>query len=828
MAVVLLLVTAGLLPIARMAVGDASASVPQPGDSPPSGHGATRSGVAASGEMGRPPDTTWAAYRRAMTRRDGLRAAPVEGQPPGLGLVAMPREYTLDADFDEGTMVGVNHDFPNNDQLQLDRIPSTFPFLWVAASGRSTIVKIDTVTGQVLGEYESRPRGLGGDPSRTTVDLNGAVWVGNRAEGNSALGGSVVRVGLLETGGCVDRNANGRIDTSSGLGDVRPWANAGDADTAGGVSTAQDECITSYVRVPATGVRTIAVDADNNVWIGGLGNHVHVLLDGLTGRILERVDAPCGGYGGLVDGNGILWSASGAPALLYLDPTVRPIQHRCVDSRGRMMYGLGLSTENYVWASTYGGGTVIRYSPAGKWLEEYGSGGASSDRGVAVTPADNHVWVANSGGHDVSRLDAHGALRALIDVGTTPTGVAVDQAGKVWVTNLGSNSASRIDPAIDRVDLTVDLGPGARPYNYSDMTGMVSRSFTTRRGTWLAIHDSGEPNTPWGSVSWHALEPPGTSVQVRVRGADVVADLGGAAWQNAANGATLPAVAGRHLQVEAILTTLTNGITPILYDLTVWPGSGPTPTPSPTPPPSATLTPTSTPTMTPTSTPTLTPSPTPTPTRTPRPSFLPLALREECPIVVEYADIALVVDASTSMTETTATGERKIDATMQAIRAFLGLIHLPDDRAGVIAYNRAAWLVHPLTGDRAALIAALRDIDIRQLTRTDLALERAAEMLREGHRTRPANGRVIVLLTDGLPNPVTGDEVLATAARVKAMGNTIYTIGLGRDVNEDLLRRVATTPGDYFPSPTGTDLGALYGKIARVLRCPGLRFWPGG
>ena len=64
-----------------------------------------------------------------------------------------------------------------------------------------------------------------------------------------------------------------------------------------------------------------------------------------------------------------------------------------------------------------------------------------------VTRADNNVWVANSGGNDVSRLDNNGNVLKVIRVGTTPTGVAVDAAGKVWVTNLSSNDVMRIDPA---------------------------------------------------------------------------------------------------------------------------------------------------------------------------------------------------------------------------------------------------------------------------------------------------------------------------------------------------------------------------------------------
>ena len=179
--------------------------------------------------------------------------------------------YTLNADFDQGVMINVGHGgvFPvPDDQLQLN---PTYPyqFIWIAASLRGTIIKIDTDTGEILGEYLSAPDGMGRDPSRTTVDLNGNVWAGNREEGVfGGSMGSVVQIGLEQNLQCEDRNGNGVIDTYTGLGNVRDWDNAGGADTNGGVSTAQDECIIKYARTNGTKVRHVSV-AGNNVWAGG-------------------------------------------------------------------------------------------------------------------------------------------------------------------------------------------------------------------------------------------------------------------------------------------------------------------------------------------------------------------------------------------------------------------------------------------------------------------------------------------------------------------------------------------------------------------------------
>ncbi|MCA1707593.1 MAG: hypothetical protein LC808_31710, partial [Actinobacteria bacterium] len=166
-----------------------------------------------------------------------LSASPAAGAPvPGTSVT-----YTDDADFEKGTLVNVNHDAPNNNQLQLNKTSGTFRFIWVALSQRCTIAKIDTQTGAVLGEYRTVADGAGAgcfqESSRTTVAIDGSAWVGHRA---SAW---ITHVGLNELNQCVDRNNNGTIETSSGYGNVLAWPGA----VGTGVSAATDECILHHV-----------------------------------------------------------------------------------------------------------------------------------------------------------------------------------------------------------------------------------------------------------------------------------------------------------------------------------------------------------------------------------------------------------------------------------------------------------------------------------------------------------------------------------------------------------------------------------------------------
>jgi len=488
-------------------------------------------------------------------------------------LNGVPATYTLTEHFEEGSGINVTYD---NDQVELDNTTSAFNFIWVAASSRGTIVKIDTSTGVILGEYQSAPDTRWRNPSRTTVDANGNVWAGNRdesddtGEGNK---GSVVHIGLQENGQCVDRNDNGIIDTSSGLGDILPWSNSGNADTNGGISTATDECIIHYVRTDGTNVRTMALDSNNNLWTGGYGNQVHQLIDGVTGNPVpgSQFNLGCGGYGGLMDANGVLWSASLSNALLRYDTNTATGSCLPLD---RTSYGLGIDTNGNIWHTNFGFDTVMKIASDGSLSGTFSTFGASGDRGVAITPADNNVWVANSGGNDISRLDNNGAFLTTITVGNNPTGVAVDGKGKVWVTNLGSDSAMRIDPLTNTVDLTVNLGAGAGPYNYSDMTGSTVIA-PPNSGTWSVIHDSLTPSEEWGFVSWNADIPGDSVLSVAAASSEDGVTFG--ASEIVSNGVDLSIADGRYIKVDVSFTRSTNidangdGIFdgPILYDLTI-------------------------------------------------------------------------------------------------------------------------------------------------------------------------------------------------------------------------------------------------------------------
>lgn len=511
------------------------------------------------------------------------------------------RTYTTNSNFaSNGSLFNLN--YSPSDQLQVTYPARTFDFITVAASDRGTLVRINTLTGAVVGEYKSMPGATpsSANPSRTTVDLFGNVWAGNRGV-DSALStggpnrGSIVKVGLIAGGTvigndvyppwnyntCVDRNGDGKITTSQALGDILDWPSGANND--GGVSLAQDECILMYVRTLARQVRHVSVDKNNDVWAGGFPGYatqLFELIDGNDGHSKGTIDTHtlgCGGYGGMVDRFGVLWSASlDYHNLLRYDTGSGT--GSCMGAAGLQTYGMGIDNENYLWVATWLSDQILKYNSAGGIVSGYPKGAdGSGNRGVAITPADDNVWVAHSNSNTVTRLSNSGAVIKTIAVGTTPTGVAVDSAGKVWVTNYASHNVMRIDPAAGTdgkgaVDLTVSLGNGAWPYNYSDMTGSVLLGSTSPQGTWTFTVDGSFAGKVWGALRWNTelagFVPPGGDITVKARAANSPGGLTTQTFTTASNGGSLN-LAGQYLEVQATLRSNPSNVSPILSDLEV-------------------------------------------------------------------------------------------------------------------------------------------------------------------------------------------------------------------------------------------------------------------
>jgi len=487
--------------------------------------------------------------------------------------------YTSSFDFAKGRISGVEYaSVP--DQLQLSVQSASLRYLWVP-NNEGTISKVDTLTGRELGRYRTGPPNVNSQPSRTTVDLLGNCFVANR------YSGTLVKVGLLESGQGIDRNGDGLLQTSIDLN--------GDGDITGEelLPWGADECVlweTSLIPtaeghfVPGTftgpyqndwgypGVRGVGVDAKGNVWVGTLETKKFYLLDGATGRILQTIDvAPVNHrtYGAVIDRSGILWASShDRNEVLRLDPvtgafTVIPLGH--------FSYGITVDRTGHVFVSGWQSARLTRLDSATASID-WSVAADTEGRGVAITD-DGDVWVAHSGPGIVVRRSNTGAFKAAIPVGSQPTGVAVDSRGMVWCVGLGEEVIRRIDPSRNAVDLTkriVSGNNGGYHYGYSDMTGNMARNSTTRIGFWTAIHNAKVPNTPWGTISWQGEEPAGTTLSVRVRSSHNRRTW--SLWESVRNNVALHATPpGQFLEAEVTLQSSQPGVSPVLHGLTIQP-----------------------------------------------------------------------------------------------------------------------------------------------------------------------------------------------------------------------------------------------------------------
>lgn len=530
--------------------------------------------------------------------------------------------YTIDADFDRGILNGVNHNPPNNNQLQisLDVAPSIDPYLWVANYRDETVTKIDTRTGGQVGKYHSAlMRNWDGSipdvptvgdgcnsPSRTTVDADGNAFVANRGLCNDSAVSTIASLTKIagKLGHCVDRNGNGRIDTShdaNGDGKIA-------IDSANEFFGQSDECLLwtkNYAERGDLG-RSVALDAEQNLWVGGYSTSKLYKLSGKTGEVLQRIDPNAETqtkgriYGLAVGPDGFIYTSdfmTGDPLpdglLRKIDPKAPPGKHVVATVKSEVpTYGIAVDRKGIVWLGNYSTksqGGIVRVDFTSQTIGlmsvplEHCSG---YTRGVAVDALGN-VWAACGGSHKLLKFNSTGVFQGSVSTGEGTLGVAIDHQERVWTANQVSNSltvydARRCDPKrpCDGYPKTYEKKAGGDPYSYWDLTGFQLLNSTMGQGVWTVDHDSERRGTKWGTIRWNqepsGATPVGTSIAVRVFAADDTDSLKSPRFVEVTQGKSFSqeGVNGRYLRVEATLRTersARSNISPVLSDLTVIP-----------------------------------------------------------------------------------------------------------------------------------------------------------------------------------------------------------------------------------------------------------------
>lgn len=136
-------------------------------------------------------------------------------------------------------------------------------------------------------------------------------------------------------------------------------------------------------------------------------------------------------------------------------------------------------------------------------------------------------------------------------------------------------------------------------------------------------------------------------------------------------------------------------------------------------------------------------------------------------------DILLAVDCSKSML-TEDVKPSRLERAQLAISDFAD--RLPDNRLGLIAFAGDAFLQCPLTIDRDAFQAAVRELDTDTIPRPGTDIATAIQQAVQALSSQPNNLKILILISDG--EDLEGRDIDAAKTAAQA-GLKIYTVGVG-------------------------------------------------
>jgi len=167
-----------------------------------------------------------------------------------------------------------------------------------------------------------------------------------------------------------------------------------------------------------TGPHSIAIDAQNNIWISNFG------IPTASGNTITKLTPNYKDY----------FCPTG------LSPYFVSVGAVASYPVGNNPYGIAIDAIGNVWVTNFGDGTVSELSSIGVPIQTYTVG--TGPRGIAIDPPGN-VWVANSGsdaapGSTVTMINPTSGTTTNYTVGSGPHSIAIETSGNVWVTNFGT------------------------------------------------------------------------------------------------------------------------------------------------------------------------------------------------------------------------------------------------------------------------------------------------------------------------------------------------------------------------------------------------------
>jgi hypothetical protein len=499
---------------------------------------------------------------------DGTDTGVVEGPCEGGAY------WTHDADFDEGVLNNVNHDDPNNDQLQVtkDGVSLPKPYMFLAQTNEGVVLKVDTITGAQLGRYIST---LTGDcptcavgtnqayPSRIMVDFDGDMLVANRAFNGQ---GALTKIAGSK-GACVDKNNNGKIDTSTDANDDGVIDIADPAEYFG----QDDECILWTIPIGAVNSlpRALTLDGKGTAWVGTYSTKKAYQVDLLSDppEIIKEINLPSSPYGFALWGDYLYSSALGQPVM-----RVDLKDDSIVTMTAPGNYGIAVDQNGIGW---FGGSGLLRCDfDQGGACQQFNIGGSMN--GVAVD-GFGQVWGSRNG--VIYKFANDGSVLGTANAPSS-YGIAIGHDSDPRV--IGFYDAYRIsagkpgEPPGEVTTYSTAHKSGSKPFNYTytDFTGFGSQNITVKKGEWTATHDSGVEGAEWVKLLANQEPegdvPPGTLLTYQIRAADTEAALGEQPWVVIESENIGEFVGGRYLEVLVrLIIEDEQAPSPVLSDLCV-------------------------------------------------------------------------------------------------------------------------------------------------------------------------------------------------------------------------------------------------------------------
>jgi len=352
--------------------------------------------------------------------------------------------------------------YPQRWMLNLTARTETTQILWIPNSGNgNSVSKIATGDGRELGRYFTVPSDKNGNPSRISIDTKGNVWVGNR--GTRTL----VKIGLKEKNQCIDKNGNGRIDSSFDRNEN------GQIEDSEMLPFGSDECLLAEVFLGGNdygsygdkGVRAVCVDERDDSVYAALYNDQKLFHVSSDGNILKEWDLhPYGHpYGCFVDKNGIVWiSLVHEYKILKFDPINEQFTPININ---HYVYGIApCYNEDCLVINSWQHRKLTKLNTTiDSIIFDLTKQELYQGRGIIVDEEEN-IYAVSTANDLIVKYDKDGNEIKRAKTCDQPAGIGIDGFGNVWVACLNSE-LWKFDKNLE-FELGSKFGTGHYVYNF--------------------------------------------------------------------------------------------------------------------------------------------------------------------------------------------------------------------------------------------------------------------------------------------------------------------------------------------------------------------------